>query len=184
MNYKMAGWFEIAANRRALAYILFSAVMLGVIITAGILPVRNQTEQARRDARAVEASIREQEIFHPLYRRLKEKAENAGDQESAKQAGAGGPEESFTIDNAAEILESMAKSAGMENYSFSPAPASVEKQESRLLVRCSLSGRYDNFRQFLTGLATAPGFESLELLEARSGAKHPEYSIRIWLSIK
>lgn len=180
----MNQWLEIGANRRAIAYILFSAVMLGVIIAAGILPSRRQITETRQEAKHLEARIEEQKIFHPLYKSLKQKMTNDQDPAEITKGESILPNRSLNIDNATEILASIAESAGMESSSFSPAPASMEKNSSRLLVHGRLQGNYTNFRRFLINLVTSPACESLEMLEAASTTHYPEYSLRLWLEIE
>ncbi|MFP3998614.1 MAG: hypothetical protein ACLFUN_02120 [Desulfobacterales bacterium] len=180
----MNQWLEIGANRRAVAYILFSAVMLGVLIAAGILPTRSQITETRQEAKELEARIEEQKIFHPLYKSLRQKIKNNQDPAEQKKDNPIMPERSLNIDNAAEILTSMAESAEMETSSFSPVPASMKEDSDRLLVHGRLQGDYGNLRQFLIGLVASPACESLEMLEAASTTHHPEYRLRLWLEIE
>ncbi|MFW6334591.1 MAG: hypothetical protein ACOC0W_04900 [Desulfosalsimonas sp.] len=180
----MSGWFEISANRRAIAYILFSAIMLGAMIAVGILPTRSRIAETEQQIQQLKTSIEKQEIFHPLYQSLKKKTEETRQPDAFTGANTIGRQGPVSLDNSAGVLESMAESAGMESYSFSPAPGSMEKNDKRLLVHGRLGGGYIDFRKFLINMVTAKGFDRLEMLEAKSAASHPEYRLRIWLRIE
>lgn len=180
----MSGWFEISANRRAIAYILFSAIMLGAMIAVGILPTRSRIDDTGQQKQQLKASIEKQEIFHPLYQSLKKKTEEIRQPETVTAGNPIARQRSMSIDNAAGVLEAMAESAGIKNHSFSPAPGSMEKHDNGLLVNGRLGGGYLDFREFLINMVTADGFDRLEMLEAKSGTRHPEYTLRIWLRIE
>lgn len=180
----MSGWFEISANRRVIAYILFSAIMLGTMIAVGILPTRSQIADTGRQARQLKANIEKQKIFHPLYQSLKKKTEETRQPEAFTAGNQIARPRSVSIDNAAGVLEAMAESAGMKSYSFSPVPGSMEKHDNRLLIHGRLGGGYLDFREFLISMVTAEGFDRLEMLEAKSGTRHPDYTLRIWLRIE
>lgn len=180
----MARWYEISANRRALAYILFSAVVLGAMIFLAIMPTRRQIVKAEKKTGVLKARIERQEIFHPLYSRLQEKlAEEKGFEEFGHK-----PTESempsFTIDNVSAILSGMASSAGMQEVSFSPAPSSMTRGSDKLLVHGRLEGNYTDFRKFLIRLVTAPDFGELENLRVQSGTRYPEYRLEVWVTVK
>ncbi|MCF8109863.1 MAG: hypothetical protein K9J85_00085 [Desulfobacteraceae bacterium] len=180
----MTRWIEISANRRAIAYILFSAVILGAMIAFGILPTGHQITKTRQQAQRLETGIEEQKIFQPLYQSLKQKTENAEKPEAITESGPIAKNRNLNIDNAAGILAAMAESAGMQYSSFSPVPGSMEEKENRLLVHGMLRGNYTDFRNFLISLVTSPACENLELLEAKSTSSHPEYRLRLWLAIE
>ena len=180
----MARWYDISANRRTLAYLIFSAVVLGTMLFLGILPTRREAAEARREIRRLKARIEEQKIFHPLYQRLQK---NMGDEDGLKRFHEGkaahkGP--SLTIDNVSGILSAMAASAGLPEAAFSPAPASMNQEADKLLVQGRLQGEYTDFRDFLIRLFTAPDFQALELMEIQSGTRHPEYRLQIWVSVQ
>ncbi|MFW5937002.1 MAG: hypothetical protein ACOCS6_03000 [Desulfosalsimonas sp.] len=180
----MTRWHEISANRRALAYILFSAIILGAMLFLGILPTRQQIADAEKKTEQLKARIEKQEIFHPLYSRLQEKlAAQQEDDRIADQVAANESTE-FTIDNVANILSDMAVSAGIPETSFSPAPESMSRGSDRLLVHGQMQGSYQKFRDFLTGLVTAPDFQAFEMLEVQSGTRHPKYRMQIWVTVK
>ncbi|MFW6428449.1 MAG: hypothetical protein ACOCY3_01020 [Desulfosalsimonas sp.] len=180
----MTRWFEISANRRAIAYILFSAIMLGAMIAVGIFPTSQQIAQTRQKAERMETRIEEQKIFHPLYQSLKQKTESADKPGVITKGEPIAQNRSLNIDNAAGVLAEMAESAGMQHSSFSPVPASMEEKEDRLLVEGTLRGAYTDLRQFLISLVTSPACESLELLEAKSTSSQPEYRLRLRLAIE
>ena len=179
----MTRWHEISANRRALAYILFSAIVLGAMFFLGIMPTRQQIADAGKKTEQLKARIEKQEIFHPLYRRLQEKLAAEQKADVADQMPASGATE-FTIDNVSKILADTAVSAGIPENSFSPAPASMRRGSDRLLVHGQMQGNYLNFRDFLTALVTAPDFQGFEMLEVQSGKRHPKYRMQIWVTVK
>ena len=180
----MTRWHEISANRRALAYILFSAMVLGAMLFLGIMPTRQEIADAEKKTERLKARIEKQEIFHPLYRRLQQKlAEEQEIERVAEQLPAPG-ETGFTIENVSKLLSDMAVSAGIPKTAFSPAPESMRRGSDRLLVHGQMQGNYINFRDFLTGLVTAPDFQAFEMLEVQSGTRHPNYRMQIWVTVK
>lgn len=180
----MTRWYEFSANRRALAYILFTAIVLGAMLFLGIMPTRQQIADAEKKTERLEARIEKQEIFHPLYRHLQNKlAEEQEIDRVADQLPEPGVTE-FTIDNVGKTLSDMAVSAGITESSFSPAPESMSRESDRLLVHGRMQGSYQNFRDFLTGLVTAPDFQNFEMLEVQSGTRHPKYRMQIWITVK
>ncbi|MBS3757001.1 MAG: hypothetical protein KGY56_15000 [Desulfobacterales bacterium] len=179
----MTRWHEISANRRALAYILFSAVLLGAMLFLGIIPTRQQITDAEKKTERLKARIEKQKIFHPLYTRLQEKLAAEQETDVAGQMPASGTK-GFTIENVSKVLSDMAVSAGIPETSFSPAPESMRRGSDRLLVHGQMQGNYLNFRDFLTGLVTAPDFQTFEMLEVQSGTRHPNYRMQIWVTVK
>ncbi|MCF8036964.1 MAG: hypothetical protein K9K62_08845 [Desulfobacteraceae bacterium] len=179
----MTRWHEISANRRALAYILFSAIVLGAMLFLGVMPTRQQIADAEKKTERLKARIEKQEIFHPLYRRLQEKLEAKQEADIADQMPASGTTE-FTIENVSKLLSDMAVSAGIPETSFSPAPESMSRGSDRLLVHGQMQGNYQNFRDFLIKLVTAPDFQAFEILEVQSGTRHPNYRMQIWVTVK
>lgn len=180
----MREWLKISANRRAIAYIIFTVAVLGAMFFLGIHPARQKTLQAKKKIDHLKAHIEKQEIFQPIYSRLQEKTadKNNFDQLASIRAKSGTPE--FSIGNVSEILSGMAASAGINKTSFSPAPASTTQGSDELLVHGQLSGNYLNFRDFLAGLALAPDFRRFEMLEIQSGIKYPKYRLEIWVKVK
>lgn len=180
----MTRWYDISANRRTLAYLLFSAVVLGFMLFLGILPSRREITEARMETRRLKARIEEQKIFHPLYQRLQKDMENEKEREYFEGRKAEPKRPALTIDNVSGILSAMAASAGLPEASFSPAPASMSQEADKLLVQGRLQGDYPDFRGFLIRLVTAPDFQGLELMEIQSGTRHPKYRLQMWVSVQ
>lgn len=179
----MNQWLQISANRRALAYILFSAAVLGTMIVAGILPARQQIAETRQKARHLEAEIEKQKIFHPLYQDLKEQARDAGVPPAAAEAGAENKARAPGIDNASRVFASMARSAGMENAVFFPDPGSMKDNGNKLMITGRFEGDFRDFRDFLIRLLMTPEFDRLQWLEAKSTSGHPQYRMGVWISV-
>lgn len=176
----MIRWHEIAANRRALAYILFSVVVLTAMVVVGILPVRREAAKTERRARVLEARLEEQKVFGPLYTSLKQGRDESGLLEAVPGGGPDG-RKPFTIDNAPSILSSMAESAGLERAVFTPDPGSLARASDLLLIKGDLGGGYPAFGDFLAELVVCPAFHSVEWLEIRSGRHAPEYALKVWM---
>ena len=180
----MARWYDISANRRTLAYLLFSAVVLGFMLFLGILPTRQEITEVRTEARRLKARIEEQKIFIPLYQRLQKNMEDYTEREYFDGRQAAPKRSSLTIENVSGILSAMAASAGLPEASFSPAPASMSQEADKLLVQGRLQGDYTNFRDFLIRLLTAQDFRGLELMEIQSGTRYPKYRLQMWVSVQ
>ncbi|MCF8111873.1 MAG: hypothetical protein K9J85_10340 [Desulfobacteraceae bacterium] len=179
----MIQWHEISANRRALAYIIFSAVVLGTMFMLGILPALQQIGETEKKARHLEAEIEKQKIFKPLYRSLQQKKK---DEILPKYitGETGLKTQSLTIENVSGSLYAMAESAGIKTSSFSPVPDSMTKDSDKLLVNGRLQGEYQAFKDFLISLTTSRAFWDFELLEVKSAAGHPEYRMQMWVTVE
>jgi len=180
----MARWYDISANRRTLAYLLFSAVVLGFMLFLGILPTRREITETRQEGRRLKARIEAQKIFHPLYQRLQKNMEDEKEREHFDGRKTAHNRPALTIDTVSGILSAMAASAGLPEASFSPAPASMSQEADKLLVQGRLQGDYADFRNFLIRLVTAPDFQAIELMEIQSGARHPKYRLQMWVSVQ
>lgn len=179
----MAQWFEIQANRRALVYILFSAVVLGAIFFAGISPAKKQTARIQVEALELEARIEQQRVLKPLYARLQESMAHGRDLTEILPASPGAGEARFSIHTASLALADMAGSSGLYERRFTPVPASAARDSDVLLVNAVLQGPYDHFRDFLLTLVTSPAFHSLESLAIRATTADPEYRLKVWIKI-
>lgn len=178
----MIRWYEIAANRRALAYILFSVVVLAAIFMGGVLPVRKDIKAAENRALILEDRLREQKALYPLYEGLQlegDPLEHLRATASLERKG----KMPFAVENASLILTSMAESGNLQGAVFIPDPGSLARDSRLLLINGNVGGGYRDFGVFLTGLALTPGFHSVELLEVRSAGEHLRYRLKIWVEI-
>lgn len=180
----MKQWLQIRANRRALAYILFSAAVLGTMIAAGILPAQQQIAETQEKARHLEAEIETQQIFHPLYQDLKKQARDTRLPPAVTGTAAKSKARVPGIDNASRVFESMARSAGMKNPVFSPEPGSMKGNDDSLMISGRFEGDYADLRNFLIRILMAPEFERIQWLKAKSGTQYPEYRMGFWISIQ
>jgi len=180
----MNRWHDISANRRALAYILFSVIVLGAMILGGIAPVKKQTAALRDEAVVLDARIETQEALQPVYRELMEARREAERLKKRLPAPETEKRRIPGIDTAAAHLSQMAADAGVQDARFSPAPDSVAADSDLLLIDGALQGQYGNFRVFLSALTASPGFSSLESLVVRSTTSDPEYRLKIWMEIE
>ncbi|MCF8024870.1 MAG: hypothetical protein K9J79_00040 [Desulfobacteraceae bacterium] len=180
----MSRWFEISANRRALAYILFSGVVLGAMFFLGIQPTRQQIAQTEKKTERLKAGIEEQKIFYPLYQRLQKKTAKETDIDGLASRVPKTEAREFTIDNVSAILSEFAARAGIQQSSFSPVPSSMSRGSEKLLVNGRLEGSYPDFRDFLISLVTASDFRALEMMRVQSGTRNPKYRLRIWVTVK
>lgn len=178
----MLRWHEISANRRSLAYILFSAVVLGAMLMLALLPARREFAEMQKQQKQLKAAIEAQKIFQPLYLRLREKKEQVDGLKASVPQGKA-PKRPITVDGAAQALRAAAKSAGMAEALFFPVPASIDQEEDLLLMEGEIRGKYQNFRDFLITLAAWPAFDRIEEIEIQGGTKYPEYRLKIWMRI-
>lgn len=180
----MNRWYDISANRRALAYTLFSVIVLGAMILGGIAPVKKQTAALREEAVVLDARIEKQEALQPVYRELMKTRREGESLKELLPAPEGEESRIPGIDTAAAHLSRMAADAGVQEARFSPAPGSVAADSDLLLIDGSLQGQYGNFRAFLSALTASPGFSSVESLVVRSTTSAPEYRLKIWMEIE
>ncbi len=166
----------------AVVFVAASVVVLGLMVIPGILPMRMEKAALDREADRLEAMIEEQRILHPLYAGIKKKLNQKSGLETVIEK-AGRYEGPLHIDNAPELLGSMAGSAGLVEARFTPVPESVTRVSGRLLVEGGLKGAHRSFREFLLNLSSYENFNHLELLEIQSKDQGREYTIRVWMSI-
>ncbi len=183
----MGRWHEVKANQRALAYIVFSAAALALIVFIGILPVRKQAVQMEDKARRLEAEIESQKILRPVYSLIAEKSqqkeqlpEGIAEKNPHRNLFAGMP---VDIESLRLILGAMAGEAGMAESRFSPVPGSLADDSDLLLVEGRLRGENPALRQFLLDLAAADSFHGIEALSARATPADPEFRMRIWMHV-
>ncbi len=180
----MNQWHDISANRRALAYILFSVIVLGAMILGGIAPVKKQTAALRDEAVVLDARIETQEALQPVYRELMEARREAGRLKEHLPIPEAEERQVPGIDTAGAVLSQMAADTGVQDARFSPAPDSVAADSDLLLIEGALQGQYENFRAFLAALTASPGFYFLESLVVQSTTSDPEYRLKIWMEIE
>ena len=179
----MRPWNEITANKRAVAYILFSVVVLASMFLMGIMPERKQKAEIEKEVLRLEAEIEQQEILRPIFRHLvkMQSHENSGGKETVISEMP--VDLHFDIDTAPSVLFALANGPGMQKTRFSPSPESLSRDSNLLLIEGVLHGPYRDFRAFLIQLVTLPAFHSIELLDIRSTISDPEYRLKIWVKI-
>ncbi len=180
----MSRWHDISANRRALAYILFSVIVLGAMFLGGIGPVKQKTAEMREKKVNLEARIEKQRILQPIYQRLVETRLQANTLKENLPAVEGPHEVTVGIHTAPVVLADMAGESGVLESRFSPVPASVSADSDLVLMEGDLQGQYRDFRDFLINLAAFPGFYSVESLVIRSTASTPEYKVKVWMAVE
>lgn len=179
----MNRWYRISAVRRALAYILFSIIVLGIIIAFGIAPVKRETDGLLEKENLLGAEIEKQRIFQPLYHRLREvKMQEKTLQENLPYS-TDAETKFFSIGRASSALSAMAAEAGMREIRFSPEPGSLMPESNDLLIEGAFQGNWVDFRHFLIPLATMPVFQGIESLSVQSTRSAPSYRLKIWISI-
>lgn len=183
----MSRWHEVKANRRALAYIVFSAAVLALIGFVGILPVRKQAAQVAEKSMRLEAEIESREILRPVYNLIAEKSEQYGqlpnqidEKNPPGNSSAGIP---VDIESIRLILAAMAGEAGIRESRFSPVPGSLSGDSDLLLVEGRLRGENPALRTFLLDLSAMESFYGIEALSASATPADPEYRMRIWMRI-
>ncbi len=183
----MSRWHEVKANRRALAYIVFSVVVLALIVLGGILPARKQAVQMEEKTRQLEAEIESQQILQPVYKLLAEKSRQKGklpdeitEENSSRDSSSDMP---LDIESVRLILAAMAGEAGIPESRFSPVPGSLADDSDLLLVEGRLRGENPALRTFLLDLSVMDSFYGIEALSARATPADPEYRMRIWMHV-
>ena len=183
----MSQWHEVKANRRALAYIVFSVVVLVLIVLVGIFPARQQTEQVVEKTLQLESEIESQQILQPVYRLLVEKSRQKEQlpDEITEEGPSRNPsaDMSFDIESARLILAAMAGNAGIAESRFSPVPGSLSGDSDLLLVEGRLRGENPALQTFLLDLSGMESFYGIEALSARATPADPEYRMRIWMHV-
>jgi hypothetical protein len=178
----MKKYNRLKISKWAVVFVAASIIALALMVVPGILPIRIEKSTLNREANHLKAMIEQQQILHPLYAGIKKKMDEKSGLETiierSKQY-----EGPLEIDNAPDLLGSMARSAGLSEVRFTPVPESVTKASDRLLVEGGFKGAYQSFREFLLNLSCSENFNHLELLEIQSKEKGKEYTIRIWMSI-
>ncbi len=180
----MNQWHEFSANRRALAFILFTGIVLSAVLIFVVLPTRREIADTRREKQILEARIEAQKILHPLYDELQRKTSRQ--QNRFREDGLSREKLPARVENAAsaaEILVKTAKSAGLEEAFFSPAPESVAKDGRQLLMQGEMSGAYESFREFLLCLALWSRAAEIEQISIKSGTRHPDYRVTLWVRL-
>ncbi len=177
----MTSWYEIGANRRILAYILFSMLALGIMFFWGILPVRQEIAELEKNRLHLESKIKEQEVLRPVYQSLQQRLQ--GKEYSSFLAALDFDDQDFDIESRPEMLTALAKAAGLQQASFAPRPDSLNREGQFLLIQGELQGQYQDFRNFLIQLSMDPNLRSLEQLRIQSTRSDPVYSLQIWVDI-
>lgn len=178
----MTYWLKIAANRRILAYLLMSLILLGLIISMGILPLRQEISHLKQEQTSLESKIQEQKMLQPVYESLQqqlEEPEHALLSPQVEHNSSG-----FDVDNAQGLLSGWASNAGMDQANFSPQPDSLLQDDELMLVQGNMQGNYQAFRDFLIQLLTHPDLERMQSLSVQSTTAEPEYSIQLWVNIE
>ncbi len=179
----MARWYERAAHRRALVYILFSAVMLTVILIWAVLPIQREISEIRQEKKSLETEVEKQQILHPLYAEIV----NRKDEKIAEPDMLESPEQlrqdSLSLDQADSVLISLAEDIGLPRADFSPDPDSLDNNPGMLKMDGTLYGPLEKFRELLLFLSTSPALGDLELLEIRGTEAYPEYILQIWVHL-
>ena len=183
----MSRWHEVKANRRALAYIVFSVVVLALIVLGGILPARKQAVQMEEKTRQLETEIESQQILQPVYSLLVEKSRQKGklpdeitEENSSRDSSSDMP---LDIESVRLILAAMAGEAGIQERRFSPVPGSLSADSDLLLVEGRLRGENSALRTFLLDLSGMDSFFGIESLSARATPADPEFRMRIWMHV-
>ncbi len=183
----MSQWHEVKANRRALAYSVFSVVVLALIVFVGILPARKQSAQVSEKSLQLESEIESQQILQPVFSLLVEKSPHKKQipDEIAEDGPSRNPSSdiSFDIESARLILAAMAGESGIAESRFSPVPGSLSGDSDLLLVEGRLRGENIALRSFLLDLSVMESFYGIESLSAFATPADPEYRMRIWMRV-
>ncbi|MFW6178783.1 MAG: hypothetical protein ACOC43_10540 [Desulfohalobiaceae bacterium] len=178
----MISWLQIAANRRVLAYLLFTLVVLGAMLALGILPAKQELSDLEQEKERLQANIEEQEVLRPLYQELQQKLQDREldqdldlDQESSQE---------LDIDSAKQILDSLADDSELQQASFTPRPETLQQETGLLLIQGELQGEYQNFQKFLHALLVHPDLSNLGRLQISSTSEEPEYALQIWMQVE
>ena len=178
----MSQWHDISANRRSVAYLLFSAIVLTVMWTVAVLPVRREITEVRARNRALENRIEQQKVYQPLYARLQEKAVNMKKRASAApMESAGAPP--ADLNHAVGKLSAMAKANGLKVDFFSPSMAGIGTDMNRIQIQGRLEGDFPSLRQFLIALAGWPGYAGMNRLDIQSGRQQLIYDLLIRIEL-
>jgi Tfp pilus assembly protein PilO len=178
----MRQWHDISANRRSLAYLLFSAIVLAVMwaVTAG--PARRQIAEARINQDKLKAKIEEQKILQPLYRKL-QKLQKNNPGFTQKLPVKSTEKEPADISQATGHLGFLAEKAGIEVMGLFPSMDFIEDGTGQILIEARLSGAFINLRQFLIDMTSWAGYGGINSLMIKSSSPEPEYVLKIWISL-
>ncbi|EFI33364.1 hypothetical protein Dthio_PD0692 [Desulfonatronospira thiodismutans ASO3-1] len=175
-------WLASAAAKRSLGYIAFTVPVLGLLIVLGVMPVREDLTSQEQEKARLQAEIKRQEVFQPLYAEIMQRREEPEPPDAVKDHHrdiADAP----SIDVIADRLGAMAADSGLDNISFSPVPQSLDNDSGLLLVNGQMQGPLQNFRELLLRLAGTEAFEGLEDLEIHGTESLPRYSLSLWVRL-
>lgn len=171
------------AAKRALSYIVFSVLVLGLMLVLGILPTRENLSSQQQEKARLRAEIERQEVFQPVYAEIMQRRQDPEPPDVSKEHHRD-LEDAPGVEVMADTLESMAADSGLGQISFSPVPQSLENDSGLLLVNGRMQGSLHDFRKFLLGLAGTSAFKGVEEVEIRGTESLPKYSLRLWVSLK
>ena len=171
-------WLTSAAAKRALVYIAFTITVLGLLIVLGVMPVREDLSSQEQEKARIQAEIKRQEVFQPMYAEIMQRREER-DLEDTTGAHPRELEDAPGVEVIADTLESMAADAGLDSFSFAPVLHSLDNDSGLLLVNGQMQGSLKRFREFLLRLAGTEAFEGLENLEIYGTESLPRYSLRL-----
>lgn len=174
---------QVVFPRRSWYYLLLTLITLGVIFMVALGPAWEEAEELATEKARLKASIEEQQMLHPLYAGLSQALKS---EEFMRGSLPGGNEDGqgMSVDETVRFLENLASESGLDESGFSPVPQSLTREDSRMVVRTTLSGGYAQMIRFISGLAGFPFFIDYERFELKSRPQGFEAVLRIWVKVK
>lgn len=169
--------------RRAVYYLLLGMATMAVIFFLTIKPAWQEMDRIETKIENTKTKIEEQKVLHPLYATLKRTMDNDVLENSSENAEQDYPEK-VNVDTAVKILNLTATGSNLDIANFSPVPASVSRNEDRILFNAALTGNFGSITAFLSKLANIPFFLEYESFEVRSRPEQIQTNMEIWIAVE
>ena len=173
---------NIKYPRAAIYYLILTIITLIVIFLVALNPVWQKKSQLESRIADLELKIEEQQLLLPVYAALTRELEDgpvlpeiaSSDYEVT---------ENQDVDSIISQLNNQARENNISNATFSPVPATLSRENNRLMININLESEYNSLKDFLAGLSSLPSFIRYDQIEFSSRPQSMKCMIQAWMAV-
>ncbi len=173
---------NIKYPRAAVYHLILTIVTLIVIFLVALNPVWQQKSQLESRIAELDLKIEEQQLLLPVYAAFSREIRDGPALPDLAGNNFEVPEKQ-NVDSIIAQLNSQAKENNISNATFSPVPATLSRENNRLMININLESEYSSLKDFLAGLSALPSFISYDQIELSSRPQSMQCMIQAWMAV-